>query len=330
MASRYKGKTAAMCMVENVPMISPKATIGEVVNLLARHASSFSSIAYIYLVGSDRVLSGVVSIKEIFIHSHHTIVAVAAKATLVSVPASMLADDVVRVAIDHDLKAVPVIDDVTGKLLGVITPDIIRDILHYGRIHDSLRQAGSETFDDPKSSLLMGTPLLHIRKRLPWLLLGLGGGLVAASVVQHYEVALASHVLVVAFIPLVVYLADAVGSQTEIIFVRALALDPELRVFNRFRRYFIREVIVSTSLAAILGLLMAAITTWWFDAAHLVGLLFTAIMITLMLSMVVALCIPYIAARLRYDPALTSGPVATVIRDVLTLVIYFMVVTWFI
>jgi magnesium transporter len=316
-------------MVENVPIVSPKATVGEVVNLLSRHAASFSSVAYIYLVTADRVLTGVVSIKEVFIHSHHTLVAVAAKATLVSVPASMIADDVVRVAIDHNLKAVPVIEDTTGRLLGVITPDIIRDILHYGRIHDALRQAGSETFDDPRSSLLSGTPLLHIRKRLPWLLLGLLGGLVAAMVVQHFEVALASHVLVVAFIPLVVYLADAVGSQTEIIFVRALALDPDLRTFSRFKSYFAREIIVSSSLATILGLLMGAITTWWFDAAHLVTLLFTAIMLTLMLAMIVALCIPYIAVRLRYDPALTSGPVATVIRDVLTLVVYFVVVSWF-
>jgi magnesium transporter len=326
MSDRYKQKTAVECMVENVPVVSPKATIGEVINLLSRHAGDYSSVAYVYLVDSSRVLTGVVSIKEIFIHSHHTIVAAAAKATLVSVPATLSAEDVALTAINHNLKAVPVVDEKSGRLLGVITPDIIRDILHYGRIHDMLVQAGTQNFDDPKESLLSGTPLLHIRKRLPWLLLGLAGGLLAASIVQKFEAALAVHVLIVAFIPLVVYLADAVGSQTEIIFVRAIALDPELRQFKRFKSYFARELIVTGTLSAVLGVLVGGITSWWFGAPELAMILFAAIVSTLMLAMVVALVIPFIATKLRYDPALTSGPVATVVRDVVTLLVYFLIV----
>ncbi len=329
MSDRYKQKTAIECMVENVPVVSPKATIGEIINLLSRHAGDYSSVAYVYLVDSSRVLCGVVSIKEVFVHSHHTIAAAAAKATLVSVPGTLPAEEVALTAINHNLKAVPVVDEKSGRLLGVITPDIIRDILHYGRIHDMLLQAGTQSFEDPKESLLTGTPLLHIRKRLPWLLLGLGGGLLAASIVQKFEAALAVHVLIVAFIPLVVYLADAVGSQTEIIFVRAIALDPDLRKFRRFKSYFTRELIVSGTLSVILGVLVGGITSWWFGAPELAMILFTAIVSTLMLAMVVALVIPFLATKLRYDPALTSGPVATVIRDVLTLLVYFLIVAVF-
>ncbi|MFN3692839.1 MAG: magnesium transporter [Candidatus Paceibacteria bacterium] len=329
MSDRFKNLTAIDCMVENVPVISPKATIGEIVNLLSRHASSYSSVAYVYLVNSSRQLTGVVSVKEVFTHSHHTIAAAAAKATLVSVPATMRAEQVALTAINHNLKAVPVVDQGTGRLLGVVTPDKIRDILHYGRIADALAHAGTTNFEDPQNSLLSGTPLLHIRKRLPWLILGLLGGLLAASIVQRFEEALAVHVLIVAFIPLVVYLADAVGSQTEIIFVRAIALDPELGTFARFRRYFFREVIVSGTLATILGVVVGCITSWWFGASELVPLLFTAILATLMLAMVVALVIPFLATKLKYDPALTSGPVATVIRDVMTLWVYFLIVALF-
>jgi len=172
----YKQKTARDCMVENVPMVAPKATIGEIINLLSRHADSFSSIAYVYLVASDRTFAGVVSIKEVFTHSHHTMAAAAAKTTWYAVPGDTPAEEVALFAINHNLKAVPVIDRVTNRLLGVVTPDVIRDILHYGRIHDVLVHAGAHTFDKPQESLLSGTPLLHIRKRLPWLLLGLGGG----------------------------------------------------------------------------------------------------------------------------------------------------------
>ncbi len=131
MSDRFKDLTAVDCMVDNVPVISPKATIGEIVSLLSRHASSYSSVAYVYLVDSSRKLTGVVSVKEVFTHSHHTIAAAAAKATLVSVPATMSAEQVALTAINHNLKAVPVVDIDSGRLLGVVTPDKIRDILHY-------------------------------------------------------------------------------------------------------------------------------------------------------------------------------------------------------
>jgi len=313
-------------MVENIPMVSPKATVKEVTQLLTRHARDYASVAYIYLVSPSRKLEGIVSIKEILTHSPQTIVAAIAETEVVSVVATDRAETVALTAINHNVKAVPVIKASTGVLLGVITADRIMDIMHSGRIHDSLIASGTQTFADPTVSILAGTPMIHVKKRLPWLLFGLFGGLVAASIVQRFEGALAAEVLIVAFIPLVVYLADAVGSQTEIIFVRAVALDPKLGTWKRFLPYFYREFIVTLVLALILALCMAVLSTWWFAAPQLVWLLVTAIITTLLLSTVVALVIPYLALRLRYDPALTSGPVATVIRDVMTLVIYFIVV----
>lgn len=314
-------------MVENVPVVAPKATVGEVINLLSKHANTYASVAYVYLVDAKRVLVGVVSIKEIFVHSHHTMSAAIAKSALHSVSGTTPAEEVALKAIDFNLKAVPVVDEKTGRLLGVVTPDIIRDILHYGRIHDTLATGGVHAFENPRESLLSGTSWLHIRKRMPWLLLGLAGGLLGASIVQMFESSLNGHLLVVAFIPLVVYLADAVGSQTEIIFVRALALDPTLKQSARFRKYFVREITVTGTLSVVLGFLMSLVTIFWFEAPQLVSVLFVSVVSTLLLAMMVALIIPYLATKLDYDPALTSGPVATVIRDVLTLVVYFLVVT---
>ncbi len=329
MSSRYQQKTAIDCMVENVPAVSSKTTVADVLALLHQHARDFASISYVYLVDGNRTLVGVVSIRDIFVYSAQTIIAVAAKKSLVSVSGDVSMERVALTAIDHNLKAVPVIDKVSNRLLGVVTSETIRDVLHYGRIHDLLQLSGAGPFDDPKSSLLSGSPFLHIRKRLPWLLLGLLGGFVAALIVQSFETALAAHVLIIAFIPLVVYLADAVGSQTEIIFVRALALDPSLRSVGRFKAYLARECVVSVSLALLLGLCMSVVTTWWFQTPELVPVIFTAIIVTLVAAMLVALFIPFVATRLRYDPALTSGPVATVVRDVLTLVLYFYIVALF-
>ncbi len=328
-SSSYQQKTAAACVTTDVPVVSPKATIREVTNLLTKHAKNYKSISYVYLVDAKRTLQGVVSIKDVFVHSPHTIVAAVANDQVTTVFGTDSAETVAVTAIDSGLKAIPVIDATSRQFLGAVTADTIQDILHQGHLLDTMRRAGVQGGDDPQATILRGAPIVHIRNRLPWLLLGLGGGLVAAQIVQSFESALAAHVLIVAFIPLVVYLADAVGSQTEIIFVRALALDPGLKEFSRFKAYFVRELIVSSSLALILAVLMGAITAWWFSASHLVPLLAVAIVSTLMLAMLVALVIPFLATKLKYDPALTSGPVATVIRDVMTLVVYFWVVALF-
>ncbi len=327
MDKHYRTKMAASCIVENVPVVAPKATIGDVQKLLSEYGKDFSTIAYIYIVSADRHLEGVVSIKEIFTHTPHTLVAVASKKSIVMATSNMSCEEVAVLAWKHNLKAVPVVDALNKKFLGVITPDKILDILHQGRTLDALRQAGAGGLPDPHNNLSQGTPLVHIKKRLPWLLVGLGGGLVAASIVQAFETEMEHQVLIAAFIPLVVYLADAVGSQTEIIFVRAIALDTELKNWSRYLTYVWREVVVTFVLATILAICVAFMCVWWFEAPELVWLLSVSIVTTLMMSMAVAVGIPYLAVRLNYDPALTSGPVATVVRDVLTLVVYFLVVS---
>lgn len=313
-------------MVEHIPTASAKDTVATVMTHLAQHAKQYASVSYVYVLSPGRQLEGVVSIKELFTHSPQTLIATVMNPQPIVADAAMTAEALALLAINHRLKAVPVVEVATGRLLGVVTSDVVHDILHYGRIHDALRAVGAEPFDEPRVSLVAGTPLLHIRKRLPWLLFGLLGGLAAAMIVRLFEAELAAEVLIVAFIPLVVYLADAVGSQTEIIFVRAIALEPALAKPVRFAKYFYRELVVTTALALILGVLVAGITVWWFAAPQLAILMLSAIVSTLLLSMVVALCIPYLAVRMSYDPALTSGPVATVIRDVLTLVVYFIIV----
>jgi len=316
-------------MVGTVPMVQVASTVKQVIDLLATHANTYASIAYIYIVDQDQLLIGVVSIKEIFTHRPKTLLTDVAQTALVTVYDNAPAYSVALAAIAHSIKAVPVVSQTSRQLLGVVASDCIQEILHDAHTADILARAGSGELENAGEALLSGTPLLHIRRRLPWLLLGLGGGLLAATLVHSFEEALTAHVLLVAFIPLVVYLADAVGSQTEIIFVRALALDPSLRSIGRFRTYLTREFVVSGTLAIILSLLMAGITVYWFQAPELVLLLATALVGTLVMAMLIALCIPYIAVRLGYDPALTSGPVATVVRDVLTLVIYFAVVSMF-
>ena len=163
---------------------------------------------------------------------------------------------------------------------------------------------------------------LHVHKRLPWLIAGLGGGLAGALIVRSFEQTLAEQLMVAAFIPTVIYMADAVGSQTEIIFIRAMALEHNFK----FQRYFTRELWVNIILAGILGTGMLLVSALWLQNSLLALVLGLAIFFTTMSSVFVALIIPYLFERMGYDPAVASSPMATIVRNILSLAIYFLIV----
>ncbi|MES2748908.1 MAG: magnesium transporter [Patescibacteria group bacterium] len=312
---------AGYYMVSAVPVVQSTATIGSVERLLENQGVLFTSINYIYVVNLSHQLVGVVSIKEIFSQAKEVIVSTLIHQKLITVTPETNTEKMVRSAFRHRIKAVPVVDGM-GHFLGVVSSNEIISLLHTKRVDDALRHAGSQTFENPAESILYGSVWLHVRKRLPWLVAGLGGGLIGAMIVRSFETTLAEQLLVAAFIPTVIYMADAVGSQTEIIFIRALALEHNFK----FARYFTREFWVNMCLAGLLGVGMLTIAAVWLQNVLLACVLGLAIFFTTMSSVLVALLIPYLFERLGYDPAVASSPMATIIRNILSLAIYFLIV----
>jgi magnesium transporter len=155
-------------------------------------------------------------------------------------------------------------------------------------------------------------------RRLPWLLLGLAGALLAAGIVGAFEHQLEERVLVAFFVPGVVYLADAVGTQTEALVIRGLSVGVSV---GRIAR---REAVTGV----VLGLLFAVLTyplvvLLWHDsqvAAAVAVALFAASSV----ATLVAMALPWALHRLGRDPAFGSGPLATVIQDLLSILIYFL------
>lgn len=316
-------ETAGHYVVSDVPIVTPEQTIGEVESMLEQRTASFTTINYMYVVDTlqSRVLVGVVSIKEVFLQDPTVMVSTIMHPPSVTASPETDQEAVAAMALRHNIKAVPVIDS-RGVFLGVVTSDRIIEILHLESIEDALRLAGSQLLDDPVQALLRGSWQLHFGKRLPWLLVGLVGGLGAALVVRLFDATLHEQVLVAAFIPAIVYIADAVGSQTQTIFVRALALDTHLSV----RNYVVREVVVNILLAIVLGVVMAGVVALWLGAYALALVLGVSVFATVLLAMGTALLVPYVCVRTGYDPAIASGPLATIVRDVLSLLVYFLVV----
>jgi magnesium transporter len=160
----------------------------------------------------------------------------------------------------------------------------------------------------------VGRRLWH---RLPWLFIGLVGAMVSAAIVGAFEEQLARNVLLALFIPAVVYMADAVGTQTETVLIRGLAAGVPMRAV--VRRELITGAIVGLTMAA--AFLPYALVGWGNE--HVAVAVSLALLASCSIATIVAMTLPWLFQRAGIDPAFGSGPLATVVQDLLSIAVYF-------
>ncbi len=161
---------------------------------------------------------------------------------------------------------------------------------------------------------------LLITQRLPWLFIGITGAIGASLFVSKFEGLLSEHIALAFFLPLIVYISDAVGTQTQTIFVRNLAIPGK----EKFAVYLLKEFLLGVVIGLILGVLVGIASFIWLknpDVSLTVGL---AIWINLSIAPFVALFVSEVLFKSHADPAIGSGPITTIIQDVISIVIYFL------
>jgi magnesium transporter len=221
-------------------------------------------------------------------------------------------------AVRNEESALPVVD-AQGHFLGLIPPHRLLAVLLSEHEEDLSRLGGFTKSASAARSTSEEPVERRFRHRVPWLLVGLGGALLAADFVAWFEAKLQYKIMLAFFIPGIVYLADAVGTQTETVVVRGLSVGVEMR------RMLGRELLVGLAIGLALGA-AAGPLVWWrwgeTDVALCVGLAVFAACSTATLA---AMGLPWLLSSLKFDPAFGSGPLATVIQDLLSILIYFAV-----
>jgi magnesium transporter len=233
-------------------------------------------------------------------------------------------EQVALLAIRHGLQSVPVVDE-ASKFLGVVPGRVLLDVLWREHTEDVHRLAGVLRDGEQLHAAAEASPGWRAARRLPWLLVGLLGGAAATAVVARFERVLEARVAVAFFIPAVVYLADAVGTQTEAIMVRYLSAGhaPLWRLLRG-------ELLTGLLIGVCLSLLVFPATLLAFGDARLAAAVTVAVAVAGLVASGVGLVFPWLLSRAGRDPAFGSGPVATVVQDVLSLLIYFAAVVLFV
>ena len=228
---------------------------------------------------------------------------------------------VASLAIRHNVAAMPIID-AQRTFLGVVPPQALLEVLRHEHVEDLHRLAGIRHENTRARHAIEDPPLRRARDRLPWLLVGLAGTALATLVMASFEQALQANIAIAFFVPGIVYLADAIGTQTETIAVRGLSLS---------QAPFATVVGGEARTGAIIGITLAVCALfpvwWWFQDARLALSVAIALFIAGTAATTIGVVFPWVLARLGRDPAYGSGPLATIVQDVLSLVIYFVTVS---
>lgn len=224
------------------------------------------------------------------------------------------------VMVSHGESSLVVVDEDRG-FHGIVPPRRIMQVLLLEHEEDLSRLAGVVHDTEAVRSRTVESVGRRVRHRLPWLLVGLAGAMVAAVVVGTFEESISQQVLLAFFLPGVVYMADAVGTQTETVVVRGLSVGvPVGRVARR-------ETWTGLIIGLIVAVLFIPMGTLVFGEFRVMAAIGLAMFLSCAIASVVAMALPYLLARLGRDPAYGSGPLATVIQDVLTIACYGVIVT---
>jgi magnesium transporter len=274
------------------------------------------------VIGADARLLGTLTAAQLLALPDDADVGAAARRDAVRVLPDIDQEKMASIALHHGAAAMPVVDT-AGRLVGVVGPARLMRILRREHVEDLHRLAGITHDSDRAREALEELPMRRVRHRLPWLLVGLVGSMVATFVVARFESVLAAKPALAFFVPGLVYLADAIGTQSEAVAVRGLSLShvglPGL-VGGELRTGML--------IGLVLALLAFPMIWLVFGELALAAAVALALAGASVVASVLGLLLPWLLARVGSDPAYGSGPLATIVQDVLSLLIYFGCVSW--
>ncbi len=161
-----------------------------------------------------------------------------------------------------------------------------------------------------------------IKLRLPWLVIGLGGAMVASLIASRFELTLKETITVAFFIPIMTNMSDAIGTQTEIIFIRALS-NLKFGIF----KYILREVLEGVVMGGILAVLSYIFARVLSGSSQIALMVSIALILSVIMATILACMTPLFLKFLGKDPAIGSGPFTTSLQDTVSLLIYLVVAT---
>jgi magnesium transporter len=313
----YHEDSAGGLMAKELVKVYETWTVAGCLRRIRGQAKEVTRVHSIYVVDKKDRLVGRLSLKDLIVAKSDQKIADIYISSVDSVNVHDDAEDVAKIMQKYDLEAIPVVDD-NQKLLGRITIDDIVDVMKEEAEKDYQLAAGITSDVEADDSIWELT-----KARLPWLLIGMFGGIGAASILNGFSDAIKQFPALLLFIPLIQATAGNVGVQSSAIVVQGLANDSiDGKILSRLFKEFLLGLVNGLAIACIVLVIshFAFHTTYYESLTICIALIVVVIMAAL-----IGTFIPIFLDKRGIDPAVATGPFITTSNDVFGILIYFLI-----
>ncbi len=312
----YDEDTAGGLMAKELIKVNINWSIPTCLREMRKQAEDVDEVYYVYVVDDDDVLYGLLSLKRLLLASPKARIKNIYTADIISVKTDTHREEVANIMEKYDLVALPVIDSI-NRLMGRITIDDVVDVIREEAERDYQLASGIAQDVEPSDNALLLT-----RARIPWLFIGLVGGVVAAIVLSQYEEDLGMYPEMAFFIPLIAAMGGNVGVQSSAIIVQGIAANT-IGIESTGRKLF-KELTVALINGTILSSLMLGYNLIRQESLALTATVSISLFSVILFASLFGTFIPLILDRYKIDPALATGPFITTLNDIVGLAIYLM------
>ena len=315
---RYPDNSAGSLMATEYIHLKKGLTIKQSIERIRKQKDDFVTYDNCYVTDSERHLLGTVSIKDLLINDPDDLVDDVMKECSHMIPTLMDQEEVADMFQDYDYSSMPVVDS-EGRLVGIITIDDIIDVIEEETTEDIEKMAAIT----PSDKSYMNTGVFEtFYKRIPWLLILMISATFTGGIITHFESALASYVVLTAFIPMLMDTGGNAGSQASVSVIRSLSLN-EIDYKDTFKVIW-KELRVSILCGVVLAI-ANFIKLLLLDKIEILvaAVVCSTLVITVCVAKLIGSSLPILAKRLGFDPAVMASPFITTIVDACSLLIYF-------
>ncbi|MBW8242952.1 magnesium transporter [Muricauda oceani] len=311
---RYEEDSAGGLMAKELVKVNENWTVTNCVKEMRAQAENVTRVHSIYVVDDEGKLKGRLSLKDLLTASTKSHIKDIYIPKVDSVNVNEKGEEVARIMSKYDLEAIPVIDEI-GRLVGRITIDDIVDVIREEADKDYQMAAGISQDVEVNDSIWILT-----RARLPWLILGLLGGLSAAAIMGTFEDMIAKHAVLFFFTPLIAAMAGNVGVQSSAIVVQGLAND-DLK--GSVSTHLLKEMLLALLNGFILALLLLLFTWIWKGSFATALAISLSLVVVIVVAGLIGTFVPMFLHKRNIDPAIATGPFITTSNDIFGILIYF-------
>ncbi len=314
----YPEDSAGSIMTVEFVDLRAHMSVEEAIERIRRTGVDKETINICYVTDVQKHLLGIVSLREIILSKSSEIIQDIMNENIITVHTLDDQEEVARQFQKYDFTVMPVVDN-ENRLVGIVTADDIMDILEEEATEDIEIMAAITPTDQPY--MKTGT-LETYKKRIPWLLLLMISASITGKIIQGFEAALSSCVILTSFIPMLMDTGGNCGSQASVSVIRALSLD-EVE-FKQLPKVILKEIQVSILVGATLSIANFIKILLVDQASMMVAFVVCmTLFVTVVVAKIVGCTLPIIASKIGFDPAVMASPFITTIVDALSLIVYF-------